>query len=105
MISPGNLIRVDDELMEVVAIDLPSNSLSVLRGWRGTTATTHLAGVAIQVWEPEESIAGVATRQAALMYARRGAFSTITSPDGVSISYPSDLLYELKNTIQGYDYL
>lgn len=105
--SPGNLIRIDDELMEVIkAIGAATNTLTVIRGARGTTAATHTLGTAIQIWEPEEDIANCATRQAALLYARRGAYQQVTSlPDGINVTYPSDLLAEVRATVQRFNYL
>lgn len=106
MLSPGNLIRIGDELMEVVKTDALTETLTVLRGWRGTTAATHAAGASIQIWEPEEDISAVATRQVGLLYAKRGAFQAVTSyPDGINITYPSDLLNELRGAIQAYNYV
>ena len=105
MISPGNLIRVDNELMEVVNTSIPDNSLTVLRGWRDTPIVTHAVGTSVQVYEPEEDIANEATRQAGLMYARRGAFTANTNyPDGSTVTYPSDLLWALKHVIQQYNF-
>lgn len=103
--SPGNLIRIDDELMEVIkAIGDTTNTLTVIRGARGTTAATHTIGTAIQVWEPEEDIVNCATRQVGLLYARRGAYQQITSlPDGVNVTYPSDLLAEVRATVQRFN--
>jgi hypothetical protein len=106
MFSPGNLIRVDNELIEVVAVDSATKTLTLLRGRNGTTAAAHLAGTAIKVWEPEPDIVSAATRQTCLLYARRGSYTqTTTYPDGISVSYPSDLLAELRATIQRFEYL
>lgn len=105
MLSPGNLLRIEDEMLEVVSVDLPDNSLTVLRGWRGTTAVGHAAGQVIQIWEPEGDISDMATRQVALRYSKRGAFTALTTPDGMLVSYPADLLYELKATVNQYSYV
>jgi hypothetical protein len=106
MFSPGNLLRIDNELMEVVDVGPSSETLTLRRGQRGTTASAHSAGASIRIWEVEEDIANAATRQAALLYARRGAYMQTTSyPDGISVSYPSDLLAELRATVQRFSYL
>lgn len=104
MFSPGNLLRIDDELMEVAATNTSTNTLSVLRGMRGTTGATHSNGTTIYIWEPEESISYEATRQTALLYARRGAFNEVTS-GAANITYPSDLLASLLATVQQYNYI
>lgn len=105
LFSPGNVLRIDDELMEVIKVDTTTKTLTLLRGLRGTTAAAHTAGTAILVWEPEPDVANAATRQAALLYARRGSYMQITSyPDGVSVTYPSDLLAELRATLQRFNF-
>ena len=92
--------------MEVVKVDTATKTLTVLRGAQNTTAAVHTIGTAIKIFEVEDDIVSVATRQAGLLYARRGAYMQITSyPDGVSVQYPSDLLPELRATIQRYSYL
>ncbi len=106
LFSPGNLLRLDDELIEVVKVDTTTKTLTLLRGMRGTTAVAHLAGTAIQVWEVEPDIANCTTRQVGLLYERRASYQQITSyPDGVNITYPSDLLAELRATIQRYAFV
>ena len=102
--SAGNLVRIDDELIDIVKTDTTTNTLTMIRGVRGTTAAAHTAGTAIEIWEPEDDIANAATRQAGLLYARRGAYQQVTTyPDGVSVSYPSDLLAEIRATVQRFN--
>ena len=109
LFSPGNLLRIDNELLEVMAVAVPDAShvtLTVRRGLRGTVAVTHNLGAPILIFEPEEDIVGCATRQAALLLARQAAFEVITTgPNGVSISYPSDLLAEVRATVQRFIYM
>lgn len=105
LFSPGNLLRIDDEMLDVIKVDSVTQTLTVRRGVRGTTAVAHTAGTAIQVWEPEEDIVNCATRQVGLLYARRGAYQQITSyPDGVNVSYPSDLLAEVRATVNRFNF-
>ena len=37
----GNLIRIDDEVMLIAGVDKDTNSLTVRRGWMGTTDAAH----------------------------------------------------------------
>jgi hypothetical protein len=104
LFSPGNLIRIDDELSEVVKVASTTKTLTLLRGMNGTLPVTHGAGKAIYIWEPEEDIANMATRQACLLYARRGSYQQIQA-GGIVVSYPPDLLSEIRNTIQRYNFL
>lgn len=106
LFSPGNLFRIENEIGEVVAIDTTTKTLTVRRGQRGTTAAAHAAGLPIRIWEPEEDIVTEATRQACLLYARRGSYTQVTTyPDGIQVSYPSDLLAGLRATCQRFSYL
>lgn len=103
MFSPGNLIRVDNELMDVVKAEAgdSEDTLTVFRGACNTPRVEHSAGTTIQVWAPEWEIMNMATRQACLLYARRGSYQeTQVFPDGLAIKYPSDLLAEIRATIQ-----
>ena len=46
----GQTLRIDDEYLEVVAVDTDSDELTVLRGVLGTTAATHDVDTAIERW-------------------------------------------------------
>lgn len=106
LFSAGNLIRIDNELMEIVNVNSGTRTLTVRRGVNGSAAVAHTVGTAIRIWECEPDIANCATRQAALLFARRGAYmQTTTYPDGISVSYPSDLLAEIRATIQRFNYV
>ncbi len=105
LFSAGNLLLIDAELIEIVNVATSTKTLTVRRGMNGTTAAAHNNGTAIYIFEPEEDIVNCATRQAALLYARRGSYQQVTTfPDGVSVTYPSDLLAEIRATIQHFNY-
>lgn len=101
--SAGNLIRVEGEAMLVLATDATLNTLTVQRGTNGTAAVTHNAGTAITIWEPQEQIVGVATRQACLLYARRGAFDQMTIEGVATTTYPRDLIREIYDVLQEFN--
>lgn len=104
LFSPGNLIRIDNELMDVIGADSTAMTLTIRRGVRGSTAATHTVGSPIILWYPEDDVVHEATRQAALLYSRRGAFQQTTiSPEGLVVSYPSDLLASLRAMIQRFN--
>jgi hypothetical protein len=102
--SPGNLIKIEDELIDVTAVNTTTNILTVRRGVNGTTAAAHVQTTPISVYQVDERIQRIATRQATLLYARRGAYQVETL-DGVGvITYPQDLLTELKNVLTEFQY-
>lgn len=105
-ISAGNLIRIDDELMEVLATVVATNVVTVRRGVNGSTAATHLNGASVEVWQVEESVARACARQAGLLYRRFGAYTTSEiTPLGSEIKFPSDWLQEVYSTLQSYQYI
>lgn len=104
-ISVGDLLRIDTEYMEVGAVDTGTNTITVRRGVHGSTAATHLISAPVYRFEVEEPIKYVTARQAGLMYARLGAYTTVeVSAMGGEVRYPADLLQELRGTLQGYVY-
>lgn len=101
-ISRGMLLKIDDEYMMVASTDTATNTGTVKRQMLGTTAALHANGSTIYRWETEEPIQRVVARQSGLLYARRGAYQ-IETIDGVgAVSYPQDLLTELKHVLAGY---
>lgn len=102
-ISAGSLVKIDSEYMIVTKTDPNNNNVAtVKRGAQGSTAATHLIGANVYVWQVEEPIAYVTARQAAMLYAREGAFA-VETVDGIgTISYPQDLLRSLAKTVQEY---
>lgn len=103
-ISAGNLIQIDDELMDVVKTDTGTNTVTVRRGVHGSTAATHLVNAVVKVWQVEEPVKRACERQAAFMYARRGAYESATITDIGVESFPSDLLGEVRGMVQAYAY-
>lgn len=102
--SPGNLLKIESEFLDVTAVSTTTNILTVKRGVNGSTAAVHAKNTAIAVYRVDDRIQRIATRQAALLYARRGAFQVETL-DGVGvITYPQDLLNELQQVIMEFQY-
>lgn len=107
--SPGQLLRIagGDEILRVSAVDETTDIVTTQRKQNGTSLPSgdYAIGSSIEVFEPEEPIRRITARQAALMYARMGAFQ-IETLDGVGVvTYPQDLLIELQNTLTDYQYV
>lgn len=101
--SMHSLIKIDSEVMVVSDFNTVSNTLTVeARGALGTTAATHSISAAVYVWQMESDINYEVARQAALFYARRGAYTTVEVNGMSEIRYPTDLLRSLKNTLWRY---
>ena len=104
-ISAGHLLKIDDEYLEVIATNTGTNAVTVRRGVNGSTAAAHASGDTVFVWRVMDEIRRVTARQAAMLYARRGAYEIVSQSEiGVTTQYPQDLLLELLQTVQGYMY-
>lgn len=102
--SPGNLIKVDSEFMRVLAVNTTTNTLTVRRGENGTTAAVHSITAPVLVWYWTHDVRFEVARQAALLYARRGAFEAVSVMNDGVYTYPPDLLYALQNVLSVYDH-
>lgn len=103
-ISAGNLLRIDSEFMEVVSTNTSTNVITVKRGVNGSTAATHIIASNVEVWQVEEIVKRAVIRQAAFMYARRGAYESSNITDVGVVNFPSDLLGEVRGMVQAYAY-
>jgi len=101
-ISPGALLRINDECMHVVS--LTGTSTRVLRGVNGTTAAPHAIGASIKLFHPDFVLREVVARQAAFKYARRGSYENAQITDLTTTQYPPDLLQELRGVLSAYAY-
>lgn len=100
--SPGQMLRLEAEFVEVLAVNTQTNVLTVRRGARGSTAASHTQGTAISVWMPESTVTRAALRWAGLLYKRRGEFTTreIDPVGGVTvITLPQDAPTEVINIL------
>jgi hypothetical protein len=109
-LSPGHLIRIvtggATEYMNILpVVDTSANTAGLERGVNGTEAIAHNLNDDVEVWQVEDNIRRVTARQAAALYARIGSYEEKTITDIGLISYPKDLLTELRGVLQGYAYL
>jgi len=105
-LSAGNLLKVGDEFLEALETDTTANTADVKRGVNGSTQATSTisSGEAVYTWQVDEAIKRATMRQAALLYARRGSFQVETVDPVGTISYPQDLLSELRGIVQEFHY-
>lgn len=101
-LSPGMLLRIDDEYLAVMSVT--GNAVSVVRGQHGTTAAAHAAGAAVKVWLVEPTIALAAARWASYVVKRRGEFAdSALEPAGVLVTrYPKDMPHDVAGTLKTY---
>lgn len=106
-LSPGSIIRIDTEIMSVLAVDVQNNIVTVARAMLGTTAAAHTSTTAVYVFQAEDPIRRVTARQVGLLNSRRGAYnnSQTDMSTGINVTYTRDLLDELNATLDDYQYL
>lgn len=76
-------IRVDTELMHITAIS--GNTLTVERGVRGYTATTHENGAIVEKWHVVPDVQELVTRLVAYHYEKRNDLSDSIQVLGTSV--------------------
>lgn len=103
-LSVGQLLKIDDEYLEVTAVNTSTNVVTVIRAAHGSTAAAHTSGKVVSVWQVEEPVQWAVARQANLMYARFGAYSVTEVRDVTEIRYPADWLNEVYAIMNHYAY-
>lgn len=98
--SPGQLLKVGNEYMTLLAVNTGTNTLTVVRGVQGSTATAHETSTAIYVWEPEPVIQRAALMWASYMLSRRGNFEQTQFDGMATVSYPADAPAEVTNILR-----
>lgn len=104
-ISAGQLLKINDEFLEVTATDTAAQTATVRRGVNGSTAATHAIGDDVYVWLVEEPVRREVARQAGMLNARRGAYSTVEITALGETRYPADLLTSLRAVLGEYAYV
>jgi hypothetical protein len=69
--AAGNIIKVDAELMQIT--NVATNTLTVIRGWNGSAAATHLTLAQTYIWRYEGDIVRACLIQAARYFRRAEA--------------------------------
>jgi len=83
----GQLLKIEDEYLHVIAVNPTTNAVSVIRGVRGTTATSHAQGTTIHVYAPPQDVQALCLRWATWLYQQVDA----AIGAGADWLYPPDL--------------
>jgi hypothetical protein len=70
-LAAGQVIKVDTELMLITGVS--TNAITVIRGWNGSTAATHLTLAPLYVWQYMADIKRATLIQAGRYYRRNEA--------------------------------
>lgn len=103
--SPGMLLQIESEWVSVTAVDTVLNTVTVLRGWRGSTAAVHVQNTPISIWWAEPNIQRAATRWCAYLYHRRGVYAQyqIAGAGASATLFPQDVPGEIAGILSNYE--
>jgi len=76
----GHLLQIESEFLRVIGIDMEANQLTVQRGINGTTASSHIQGIAIDTYQPAPAIRDLCVRYAELLFNSIGVFHSDADP-------------------------
>lgn len=99
--SPGNLLRIDDEMLRVMR-KLNRRKVLALRAQRGTEAAEHVEDTPIQVWNVERTIRHAVSLWTHLSYSADGTYATVRIDGLGATSYPVDMPGEVANIIRQF---
>lgn len=108
LFSPGMLLRIGDEYLSVSAVNDNTSptpdTLTVVRGVRGSTAVVHLKDAVIEIWYPEPNIVRACLRWSNYLYQRRAVYEavTINANNTYASVFPQDVPEEVMSILQQY---
>jgi hypothetical protein len=97
LLSPGMLIRIDDEWMSVESGS--GTTWVVNRAERGSTAAAHDSADVVYRFLPEPSIVRAVQRWAGLVFARRGAFEQTRFDGTATVQFPTAMPDEVRDML------
>lgn len=69
----GQLIRIEEEYLHVLAVNASTNTLTVERAANGTAAASHDLGTGIDIYRPPEDVRQACLRVASWLYKQKDA--------------------------------
>lgn len=82
----GQLLRLEDEYVRVLAVNTATNMLTVLRGVNGTTAAAHDQNTVIQVYQPPLDLEMLCLRWAMWLYKEPDNRAFATTPAALMVA-------------------
>jgi hypothetical protein len=100
LFQPGHFLRCQSEFMAVDAVNLDTNTLTVVRGINGSEAAAH-SNQPVEIFSPEPNIVRACVKWAGLLFKRRGAFDSTTFDSVTTVTFPPDAPQEVMNILHG----
>jgi len=101
-LSPGHLIKVDDEYMRVLVVTDATN-ITVERAVNGTTAAAHTTAATLYRWQWDRRINDACIRWAGYRWQRKGGFNRVTyDPTGTVTEAPDDMPGDVKGALSTF---
>jgi hypothetical protein len=103
-ISVGNVLQMNGEWMQTVAVNASSKEVTAVRAINGSTIATHSTTTPVYTWSVQPEITRAAARWIAYWYSRRGAFEAVkndlSSAGAKTYVYPEDAPAEVLRIIE-----
>lgn len=80
----GQLVRIEDEYLRVLAVNANTNVLTVLRGVNGTTAAAHNQATVIDIFQPALEVEILCLRWAMWLYKEPDSRGFAVTPAGLA---------------------
>lgn len=104
--SPGQLLRLENEWLRVINVSAENNTLTVMRGVRGSTAAAHNSTTPIEIYYPEPEIVRACLRWVGLLYNNRAVYETFRVSGGdagnFTVQTPQDAPEEVWRILSAY---
>lgn len=100
--SPGQLLRIESEYLEVTNTDPVANKITVKRGVNGSAAASHSLNTEIDVWDAPFDVQQATIRYAGYPYKRRGDYTKTTFNGVTAAELPADLPPDVLGMLQDY---
>lgn len=97
----GQVIRIGTEYMAVVGVNTADNTLTVIRGYNGTTATTHTNGASISTFDVQPEIVRACALITAFNYQNRGKFERVVF-DGINATQTIEIPDEARELLDQF---
>jgi len=101
-LSPGGLIKVDDELMRITSYGDDPTGIVCERGVNGTDPDTHDDQTDIYVWIVEPIITRATQRWGAQLFAQKDLFWTETETSIRGVTEPGDMPNDVRRILERF---
>jgi len=98
------LLKIEDEYLNVTAVNTTTNALTVVRGVNGTTAAAHVQDTAIYIYRPMPDIVQATLELAKYLYMHKDASDGDVTmfPEAGAVTVPQGVPITVKWAVEAY---